>query len=91
MTAFHLTVATPQGKAFDGDVVNVSLRGTLGDLAIMAGHIPFTTRHLRRRVHDPDGRTDEKNGTDRRRRSGRLGGWHADLDGSISMGRIMRF
>lgn len=43
MTAFHLTVATPQGKAFDGDVVNVSLRGTLGDLAIMAGHIPFTT------------------------------------------------
>ena len=43
MTAFHLTVSTPRGKAFDGDIVNVSLRGTLGDLAIMAGHIPFTT------------------------------------------------
>ena len=43
MTSFHLTVATPRGKAFDDDIVNVSLRGALGDLAIMAGHIPFTT------------------------------------------------
>ena len=60
MTAFHLTVATPQGKAFDGDVVNVSLRGTLGDLAHHGGAHPVHDEHLRRRVHDPDGTNRRK-------------------------------
>lgn len=28
---------------FDGDAVRLSVRGVMGDLAIMAGHIPFVT------------------------------------------------
>ena len=43
MRTFPLTVASPDGNAFSGDVVSVVLRGAAGDLMIMAGHIPFVT------------------------------------------------
>ena len=46
MKTFHLTVSTPNGHAFDGDAVFLSLRGTAGDLAVMAGHVPFVTTVL---------------------------------------------
>ncbi len=40
---FHLTVSSPDGNKFDGDVVKFDVRGVEGELAIMAGHIPFVT------------------------------------------------
>lgn len=43
MRTFTLTVASPDGNAFSGDVASVILRGAAGDLMIMAGHIPFVT------------------------------------------------
>ncbi len=43
MTAFHLRVLSPDGPAFDGEVLSLSLRGADGDLAVLAGHIPFVT------------------------------------------------
>ena len=43
MNDFKLIISSPDGNLWDGNVVFLSLRGVLGDLAIMAGHIPFVT------------------------------------------------
>ena len=43
MKTFKFVVSTPEGNLFEGDVVKVSLRGSEGDLAIMANHTPFVT------------------------------------------------
>lgn len=43
MNTFHLVIASPDGNFFDGEAVSLSLRGTEGDLAVMAGHIPLIT------------------------------------------------
>ena len=43
MNTFHLIVSSPDGNLFEGDVVRLSVRGTEGELAVMAGHIPFVT------------------------------------------------
>lgn len=43
MKPFHLQIAAPDGMRFDGDAVQISVRGVEGDLAVLAGHIPFVT------------------------------------------------
>jgi F-type H+-transporting ATPase subunit epsilon len=43
MKNFKLEISTPDGMRYDGDAVQVSVRGIGGDLAILAGHIPFCT------------------------------------------------
>ena len=43
MNTFPLTVASPDGKLFHGEAVQLTLRGSEGDLAVLAGHIPFIT------------------------------------------------
>ena len=43
MNTFMLTVATPDGNRFQGEVEGLFLRGTEGDLAILAKHTPFFT------------------------------------------------
>ena len=43
MNSYHLIISTPDGSTFDGDTVALVVRGTEGELAIMAGHIPFVT------------------------------------------------
>lgn len=43
MNTFRLTVSTPEGNIFEDEVRGISLRGSEGDLAILAGHIPFIT------------------------------------------------
>ena len=43
MKTFPLTIASPDGNLFDQPVVRLILRGTEGELAVMAGHIPFIT------------------------------------------------
>ena len=40
MKTFELKISSPDGDLFSG---NLSLRGTLGDLAVMAGHTPLMT------------------------------------------------
>lgn len=43
MRTFKLTVASPDGSRFAGDCVRLDVRGVEGELAVMAGHIPFMT------------------------------------------------
>lgn len=43
MKSFHLTVSSPDGNRFCGDCVKLDVRGVEGELAVMAGHVPFVT------------------------------------------------
>lgn len=43
MSTFPLNISSPNGSLFNGEITKISLRGAEGDLAVMAGHIPFIT------------------------------------------------
>ena len=43
MSTYPLLISSPDGDLFRGDAEMLILRGTEGDLAVMAGHIPFVT------------------------------------------------
>lgn len=43
MNTFKLIVSSPDGDIYNGDVEAIYVRGSEGELAIMAGHIPFMT------------------------------------------------
>mgnify|MGYP002518317896 CR=1 FL=1 len=43
MKTFELVVSTPNGNAYDDKVLEISVRGVEGSLAVRAGHIPFIT------------------------------------------------
>lgn len=43
MNTFKLTVSSPDGNKFCGEIVKLDVRGVEGELAVMAGHIPFVT------------------------------------------------
>ena len=43
MKTFPLTISSPDGDLLREDVVKISVRGVEGDLAVLAGHIPFVT------------------------------------------------
>lgn len=43
MNTFSLVVSTPYGNKFEGEAKGLYLRGADGDLAVLAGHIPFIT------------------------------------------------
>ena len=43
MRSFPLTVSTPQGDALCEEAVSIRVRGVEGELAVMAGHVPFVT------------------------------------------------
>ena len=43
MRCFDLTVASPDGNYFEGRAEMLVVRGADGELAIMAGHVPFVT------------------------------------------------
>lgn len=43
MSVFHLTVSTSAGRAFDGEIERVTMRGASGDFAVLADHAPFMT------------------------------------------------
>ena len=59
MSSFLLKISTPEGLRFDGEAERVVVRGALGDLAILAGHIPMMTTVKAGvcRVGLPDGST----------------------------------
>ena len=63
MNTFNLTVATPDGNKFGGEVIGLFVRGAEGDLAILAGHMPFITsvQAGKCRIHLPD--DEEKSAT----------------------------
>ena len=43
MKSYPLSIVTPDGSAYSGQAVSLSVRGLEGDLAVMAGHVPFIT------------------------------------------------
>ena len=43
MRSFLLKISSPDGDLFCGDALSLCVRGTEGELAVMAGHIPFVT------------------------------------------------
>jgi F-type H+-transporting ATPase subunit epsilon len=43
MNTFRLIIASPDGNMFEGQVYMLTVRGTEGELAVMAGHVPFIT------------------------------------------------
>ncbi len=43
MNTYLLTVSTPDGNFLDEQVAGLYLRGSEGDLAILANHVPFVT------------------------------------------------
>ena len=43
MKTYLLKITSPDGDVFSGEVVRFCVRGVEGDVAIMAGHIPFIT------------------------------------------------
>lgn len=57
MNTFKLIISTPDGNKFEDEVVKFDVRGVLGELAIMAGHIPFVTTVVSApcKVELPDG------------------------------------
>ena len=63
MNTFTLTIATPDGNKFGGEVIGLFVRGAEGDLAILAGHMPFITsvQAGKCRIHLPD--DEEKSAT----------------------------
>lgn len=43
MNTFSLVISSPDGHIFSGEAVMLTVRGTEGELAILAGHVPFVT------------------------------------------------
>lgn len=43
MNSFVLSITSPDGEIFNDNVLRIIVRGTEGELAVMAGHIPFVT------------------------------------------------
>ncbi|MBQ8653483.1 MAG: F0F1 ATP synthase subunit epsilon [Clostridia bacterium] len=43
MNTFQLNISSPDGRIFTGEVSRITVRGAMGDLAVLAGHIPLIT------------------------------------------------
>ena len=43
MNTFSLIISSPDGDLYRGEAFRLILRGTEGELAVMAGHVPFVT------------------------------------------------
>ena len=43
MKSYLLKISSPEGDLFCGKAVNLRVRGTEGELAVMAGHAPIVT------------------------------------------------
>ena len=57
MKTFPLKISSPEGDLFSGEAVKIILRTTEGELAILAGHIPFVSSVIECtcKIETPDG------------------------------------
>lgn len=57
MKTYPLMISSPGGHLFKDDVVKLIVRGVEGELAVLAGHIPFVTavKPCDCRIELPDG------------------------------------
>ena len=63
MKTFPLIISSPDGDLFRGEAEMVILRGTEGDLAVMAGHVPFVTAVVRGKCAVIISESERKEGT----------------------------
>ena len=62
MKTFPLIISSPDGDLFRGDAEMLILRGTEGDLAVMAGHVSFVTAVVRGKCAIVVSETERKEG-----------------------------
>ena len=62
MSAFSLIISSPDGDLYRGEAEKLILRGAEGDLAVMAGHVPFVTAVRKGRCVVEDSRDGRKQG-----------------------------
>ena len=43
MSTFRLKISSPDGNVWEGDAYMLTVRGVEGELAVLAGHVPFVT------------------------------------------------
>ena len=43
MSTYSLTISSPDGNLYKAPASSLILRGVEGELAVLAGHVPFTT------------------------------------------------
>ena len=60
MKTFTLKISSPEGDVFFGKVTKLCVRGTEGELAVLAGHIPFVSS-----VASCDCKVELEDGTER--------------------------
>lgn len=55
--SFRAEVLTPEGKVFDGEVTQLSTRTTVGEVGVLANHVPLLARLVPSdlRLHLPGG------------------------------------
>jgi F-type H+-transporting ATPase subunit epsilon len=55
----HAKVLTPEGQVFEGDVKQLSTRTAVGEIGVLANHVPVLARlrPTELRLHMPDGET----------------------------------
>lgn len=55
----HARVLTPEGEVFDGEVKQLSTRTVVGEIGVLANHVPVLARlrPTELRLHLPDGET----------------------------------
>ena len=63
MITFPLLISSPDGDLFRGEAEMLILRGTEGDLAVMAGHVPFVTAVVKGRCVLTTAGGERKEGT----------------------------
>ena len=62
MSTFSLIISSPDGDLYRGETERLIVRGTEGDLAVMAGHVPFVTAVRKGRCVVEDGEGNRKTG-----------------------------
>ena len=62
MSTFSLIISSPDGNLYSGEAEKLILRGTEGDLAVMAGHVPFVTAVKKGRCVVEDGEGGRREG-----------------------------
>jgi F-type H+-transporting ATPase subunit epsilon len=64
MNTFRLIIASPDGNLFDGQAYMLTARGSEGELAVLAGHVPFVTTVVpcQVKIELPDEEADDRIG-----------------------------
>ncbi len=62
MNTFTLIISSPDGDLYRGEARELILRGMEGDLAVMAGHVPFVTAVKKGRCVLEDGEGTRRTG-----------------------------